>query len=123
MQQRQHCVLQESRRSGGDRLLLWEELVDKVNDQLIYTQRQIVDLRATISTLTDRVAASADRMANAAAAAENFQTRLEDRGAECEQDAAVWESFNANMSAELSTAGKLMYLLEDKRALLARYGL
>ena len=53
----------------------------------------------------------------------NFQTRLEDRGMECEQDTAVWEQFYQNMSAELSTAGKLMYLLEDKRALLARYGL
>merc|ERR1719486_734053 len=101
----------------------YEELVDKVNAQLMYTQRQILDLRATISTLTDRVAASEQRVANAAAAAENFAQRLEDRGAECEQDTVVWEQFYQNMSAELSTAGKLMYLLEDKRALLARYGL
>lgn len=39
----------------------FEELTDKVNDQLMYTQRQILNLRATISTLTDRVAASAAR--------------------------------------------------------------
>jgi hypothetical protein len=101
----------------------YNELVDKVEGQLRYTQRQILDLRATISTLTDRVAASQDRLANAGAAAANFQTRLDDRGMECEQDTAVWEQFYQNMSAELSTAGKLMYLLEDKRALLARYGL
>lgn len=101
----------------------YEELRDKVEDQLMYTARQILNLRATISTLTDRVAASADRFANAQAAQANFQTRLEDRGAECQQDTAVWEQFYQNMSAELSTAGKLMYLLEDKRALLARYGL
>jgi len=48
---------------------------------------------------------------------------MDDRGAECQQDNVVWEQFYNNMSAELSTAGKLMYLLEDKRALLARYGL
>jgi len=101
----------------------YAELKVKVENQLMYTSKQIVDLNATISTLTDRVAASKDRVANAMAAAANFQTRLEDRGAECEQDQAVWEQFYQNMSAELSTAGKLMYLLEDKRALLARYGL
>ena len=50
----------------------YEELVEKVTGQLMYTQRQIIDLRATISTLTDRVAASESRVANAAAAAENF---------------------------------------------------
>merc|ERR1711976_165627 len=101
----------------------YQELVDKVNGQLMYTQRQIVDLRATISTLTDRVAASQMRVQNAADAAANFQQRLDDRGAECEQDTVVWEQFYQNMSAELSTAGKLMYLLEDRRALLSRYGL
>jgi len=101
----------------------YEELTDKVTDQLRYTQRQILDLRATISTLQDRVAASADRSRNAEAAVANFQTRLDDRGQECQEDTAVWEQFYQNMSAELSTAGKLMYLLEDKRALLARYGL
>merc|ERR1712083_424481 len=101
----------------------YNELKEKVEGQLMYTQRQIVDLQATISTLSDRVAASKDRVANAVAHAANLQSRLEDRGAECEQDTAVWEQFYQNMSAELSTAGKLMYLLEDKRALLARYGL
>merc|ERR1711976_993737 len=40
----------------------YQELVYKVNGQLMYTQRQIVDLRATISTLTDRVAASQMRV-------------------------------------------------------------
>ena len=101
----------------------YQELKEKVEDQLLYTQNQILNLQSTISTLTDRVAASADRQRNAEAAMANFQTRLEDRGMECEQDQAVWEQFYQNMSAELSTAGKLMYLLEDKRALLARYGL
>ena len=101
----------------------YNELREKVEGQLMYTQRQILDLRATISTLTDRVAAAAMRSQNAVDAINNFQQRLEDRGAECEADTAVWEQFYQNMSAELSTAGKLMYLLEDKRALLARYGL
>merc|ERR1711981_522377 len=101
----------------------FEELTEKVNEQLRYVQRQILDLNATISTLTDRIAAANDRRANAEAAMVNFATRMEDRNAECSQDTAVWENFYQNMSAELSTAGKLMYLLEDKRALLARYGL
>jgi outer membrane protein TolC len=99
------------------------ELVDKVAAQLMYTQRQIVDLNATIFTLKDRVAASEQRVRDAAETAANLQQRLEDRGAECEQGTVVWEQFYQNMSMELSTAGKLMYLLEDKRALLARYGL
>merc|ERR1712007_240727 len=47
----------------------YEELKDKVEGQLLYTMRQIGDLRATISTLSDRVAASQDRLANAGAAA------------------------------------------------------
>merc|ERR1712139_205440 len=93
----------------------FEELTEKVQEQLRYVQRQILDLNATISTLTDRVAAANDRRANAEAAAANFATRMEDRNAECSQDTAVWENFYQNMSAELSTAGKLMYLLEDKR--------
>jgi len=50
----------------------FEELSDKVSDQLMYTQRQILNLRATISTLTDRVAASAARKANADASAVSF---------------------------------------------------
>ena len=101
----------------------YNELVGKVTAQLMYTQRQIVDLQATISTLKDRVAASTQRISDAAETMANFQQRLEDRGAECEQSTVVWEQFYQNMSAELSTAGKLMYLLEDKRALLSRYGL
>merc|ERR1711976_955625 len=101
----------------------YDELVGKVTAQLMYTQRQIVDLQATISTLKDRVAAFTQRISDAAETMANFQQRLEDRGAECEQSTAVWEQFYQNMSAELSTAGKLMYLLEDKRALLSRYGL
>ena len=101
----------------------YDELNEKVVGQLRYTQRQILDLRATINTLTDRVNASNDRMAMNAEALATFGQRLEDRGAECEQNTVVWEQFYQNMSAELSTAGKLMYLLEDKRALLARYGL
>lgn len=101
----------------------YDELVDKVAAQLMYTQRQIVDLNATIFTLRDRVAASEQRVRDAAETAQNLQQRLEDRGAECEQGTVVWEQFYQNMSMELSTAGKLMYLLEDKRALLARYGL
>jgi hypothetical protein len=43
----------------------YQELKDKVEAQLMYTMRQIVDLRATISTLTDRVAASTARIQNA----------------------------------------------------------
>merc|ERR1712151_1386495 len=38
----------------------YDELVEKVTGQLRYTQRQIVDLVATIHVLQDRVAASAD---------------------------------------------------------------
>merc|ERR1712190_541154 len=79
----------------------YEELKGKVEGQLRYTQRQVVDLRATIFTLTDRVAASKNRSENAGAAMENFTQRLADRGAECEQDTAVWEQFYQNMSAEL----------------------
>lgn len=36
----------------------YEELKEKVEEQLRYTQRQILDLNATISTLSDRVAAA-----------------------------------------------------------------
>merc|ERR1712113_989978 len=50
----------------------YEELKGKVEGQLMYTQRQVLDLRATISTLTDRVAAAADRQAKAEATAYNF---------------------------------------------------
>jgi hypothetical protein len=53
----------------------------------------------------------------------DYQVRLDDRNGECASEQAVWETFYNTMSAELSTAGKMMYLLEDKRALLARYGL
>merc|ERR1711907_326327 len=76
----------------------YQELKVKVENQLMYTQKQIVDLTATISTLTDRVAASKDRVENAMAAAANFQTRIDDRAAECSQHTAVWEQFYQNMS-------------------------
>jgi ribosomal protein RSM22 (predicted rRNA methylase) len=64
----------------------YDELVEKVEAQLMYTQRQVVDLQGSISTLEDRIAASSARIANAMEAAANLQVRLEDRGAECEQD-------------------------------------
>jgi len=58
--------------------------------------------------------------------AENMQMwndRLMDRTAECAASDGVWESFFNNIQAELATMGKVMYLLEDKRAILNRYGL
>jgi len=39
----------------------YAELKEKVEAQLRYVQRQVLDLRATISTLSDRVAAAKDR--------------------------------------------------------------
>ena len=52
-----------------------------------------------------------------------WDARLMDRKAECDASQAVWEQFFNNIQAELSTMGKIMYLLEDKRSIIARYGL
>ena len=64
-----------------------------------------------------------DNAEHADETAANFQSRLDERNGECDIVQSVWETFYNNISAELSTCGKLTYLVEDKRALLARYGL
>lgn len=80
-------------------------------------------LDAVIFTLRSRIALAEETKTQAEGALEDLNTRLGDRGNECETEQMIWEQFYQTMSAELSTAGKIMYVLEDKRALLARYGL
>jgi len=73
--------------------------------------------------LKSRIEGLADNASHADETADNFRKRLDDRTEECNVVQTVWENFYNNISAELSVCGKLTYLVEDKRALLARYGL
>ena len=101
----------------------FQELRDKVKGQIRSVKAHVLRVGSEIMTLQTRVDAAQDKMDIAHERLEDFQVRLDDRGAECSSEQQVWESFYNNISEELAVVGKIMYLLEDKRALLARYGL
>jgi len=53
----------------------------------------------------------------------SWAQRISDRQTECTVSANVWENYYNNITAELSTIAKVLYLLEDNRERLGRYGL
>ena len=99
------------------------ELSDKVKGQIRDTTALTLRLAAEILTLKTRVETAQEKMEIATERLQDFQVRIDDRGAECSESQGVWENFYNNITEELAVVGKIMYLLEDKRALLARYGL
>jgi hypothetical protein len=71
----------------------YAELKEKVEDQMMYTQGQLLDLASFCDTLENRIGLEQMKMANIEQSAVSLETRLADRSAECEQDTAVWEQF------------------------------
>ena len=115
--------LEVEREAERERESDYAELKARIDSLVLYVQKQLVELDAQIATLGARVAAAKDKCDVAEQAASDWTVRFTDRKGECVADATGWQSFFNNISAELATCGKVMYLLEDKRALLARYGL
>jgi len=111
------------REAERERAADYVDISKRIQGYILKCNQQIVSLATEINTLQSRVS-MAD--AKSKISAENMQMwndRLMDRTAECAASDGVWESFFNNIQAELATMGKVMYLLEDKRAILNRYGL
>jgi hypothetical protein len=111
------------REAERERAADYVEISARLQGYILKCNQQIVRLAQEISTLTDRVRMANNKMSISQENMGMWNDRLLDRKAECDASQAVWEQFFNNIQAELSTMGKIMYLLEDKRAILARYGL
>ena len=111
------------REAERERSADWVEVSDRIKGYILKCNQRIVGLAQQINTLEDRVRMADNKQKIAEENANMWNSRLMDRKAECDVSQSVWEQFFNNIQAELSTMGKIMYLLEDKRAILARYGL
>jgi hypothetical protein len=111
------------REAERERAADYVEVSARIQGYILKCNQQIVALAQEINTLEDRVKMADNKQRIAGENMEMWNARLMDRKAECDASQGVWENFFNNIQAELSTMGKVMYLLEDKRALLARYGL
>jgi hypothetical protein len=111
------------REAERERAADFVEINDRLQSYILKCNQQIVSLASEINTLQSRVSMADDKRAISEGDMAMWNDRLMDRQAECDASNGVWESFFNNIQAELSTIGKVMYLLEDKRSLLARYGL
>jgi len=108
------------REAEHQRAEAFADISERVNDLVLTYRDEMVDLKGFINALAGRISNSKQRYSEAIESTHSFEARLADRQAECKQDQAIWENFYQNMQKELSTAAKLMYLLEDKRHLLQR---
>jgi len=111
------------REAERERAADWVEVSARIQGYILKCNKRIVGLVQQINTLEDRVRNANSKQTVAAENEKMWNSRLLDRQAECDVSQGVWENFFNNIQAELSTMGKIMYLLEDKRTLLARYGL
>jgi len=111
------------REAERERAADYVEISGRIQGYILQCNQRIVGLAGEINLLEDRVRMANNKMQVAQENAAMWNDRLMDRKAECDVSQSVWENFFNNIQAELATMGKIMYLLEDKRALLARYGL
>merc|ERR1712151_476520 len=111
------------REAERERAADYVEISVRIQGYILQCNQRIVGLAQEINTLEDRVRMADNKHRIAEENMGMWNDRLMDRQAECDASQTVWEQFFNNIQAELSTMGKVMYLLEDKRVLLARYGL
>jgi hypothetical protein len=81
------------------------EIDERLQGYIRRNKQQIMSLNTEISTLTDRVVASQDKLEINQENLDMYQQRVLDRSAECDASNAVWENFFTNIQDELATCG------------------
>jgi len=81
-----------------------EELVSKVQGQIDSLTDSMANLNTEIFIIKMRIKTQKRKVMQAMVTAQDWSVRLDDRTGECDQNAAVWENFYANIQAEIQTA-------------------
>jgi len=110
------------REAENEREEIYDDLKARIDKQIRRVDNQLINLNQEIHSLEMKIHQSEENLEEATGRHANTNARLDDRKQECAETSRTYNEFNANIMDEITVCGQAIYILEDKRNLLARYG-